>query len=60
VEPNNDIPPHSSDMSSAFTVHAVRLWNSIPDAIRRAQSLESFGNLLRGHLLGCKLSYYIL
>jgi exonuclease III len=46
-----DIPPHSSDfMSYSFTVHAVRLWNSIPDAIRRARSLESFGNLVRGHL----------
>jgi hypothetical protein len=45
-----DIPPHSSDfMSYSFNVHAVRLWNPIPDDIRRACSLESFRNLVRGH-----------
>jgi hypothetical protein len=46
-----DSPLHSSDFFSySFCVHAVRLWNSIPDSIRRARSLESFGARTRCHL----------
>jgi hypothetical protein len=46
-----DIPLHSSDFFSySFSVHAVRLWNSIPDSIRRARSLESFGARPRCYL----------
>jgi hypothetical protein len=46
-----DISPHSTDcFSYSFSVHAVQFWNSIPDNIRRARSLEFFGAQTRRHL----------
>ncbi|CAG9796596.1 unnamed protein product [Diatraea saccharalis] len=38
-----DIPRHATDfVSYSFSVHAVRLWNSLPEGIRKVRSLNFF------------------
>ncbi|CAK1577919.1 unnamed protein product [Parnassius mnemosyne] len=45
-------PSHSSSFfKKSFTVTAVRLWNSLPLHIRRAQSLHSFKCLVKSYYL---------
>ncbi|KAJ8728054.1 hypothetical protein PYW08_016439 [Mythimna loreyi] len=46
------MPSHSTKFcDKSFAVQAVRLWNALPLAIRQAQSLNSFKNLVRDHYL---------
>lgn len=46
------LPSHSSTRySGSFTVHAARLWNSLPISIRESQSLNIFKSRLKEHLL---------
>ena len=47
-----DMPPHSTDFySNSFTIHAVRLWNSLPISIRQASSIHSFKRQLKTYFL---------
>ncbi|CAG9137853.1 unnamed protein product [Plutella xylostella] len=42
---------HSGFMSDSFAVTAVRLWNDLPDSIRKAPSRNVFKRLTRTHYL---------
>lgn len=44
------IPSHKTSFySKSFSVEAVRLWNSLPHHIRRAQSIQTFKRLVKAH-----------
>lgn len=46
------IPPHKSKFyDSSFTVQAARLWNSLPEEVRKAKSLPIFKGLVKRHYL---------
>lgn len=46
------VPPHaSSRYGGSFTVHAVRLWNSLPNTIRGSSSLDVFRRRIKEHFL---------
>ncbi|CAH2104398.1 unnamed protein product [Euphydryas editha] len=46
------IPSHSSkSYSSSYTVHAARLWNSLPSSIRTSTSIFIFKKNLKEHFL---------
>ncbi|CAH0401339.1 unnamed protein product [Chilo suppressalis] len=47
-----EIRSHSTDFFSyPFFVHSVRLWNSLPETIRRARTLNSFRDQVRSYFL---------
>ena len=47
-----NMPSHSTDFySESFTVQAIRLWNNLPEYIRRAPSAESFKMRIKTHYL---------
>ena len=43
-----------------FTVRAVRMWNSLPQAVVSAGSIDSFKKLLDGHLNENKIQGYTM
>lgn len=47
-----NMPTHSTDFYDlSFTVHATRLWNSLPIAVRTAKTLETFKKHVKDHYL---------
>lgn len=50
------IPPHRTNFfSHSFTVQAARLWNDIPENIRKAQNRFIFKKLLKEFIMGKRL-----
>lgn len=46
------IPLHrSSFMSNSFAIHATRLWNTLPDVLRKACSQQSFKTSVKSYFL---------
>ena len=47
-----NMPSHSTDFfSKSFVVQAIRLWNDLPESVRRAPSPESFKMRVKAHFL---------
>ncbi|KAJ2938044.1 hypothetical protein O0L34_g14498 [Tuta absoluta] len=47
-----NIPPHKTDFyAKSFTVRAIKLWNSLPEVVRRAPSVTTFKDRVKTHFL---------
>ena len=41
--------PHTNNMKNSFMYDGAKLWNSIPEDIRKSKSLSSFRNKIAPH-----------